>query len=1453
MPISSTEIQNLIESQTAMFGNVQNYSGQLGQTYGTVPMGPTASFAGGPVVDPRAQFQVQAGQFGVGMAETAVGAGNVAIGGAALAGMFSSGPARYMDPFSGTLATMGKAWQGSAGSGWGLQGSRALGAGTLAMGTYMAAGMAINTVGEAFIQGAQEQFATTAMLASAATRQTMPVMGSISATQHGGQIGQMIQGMAGQDIWTNTSELTGLMGSALQSGMFRGTTSVPQFQTQFRELVQTVRQVADAMNTSLTEAFPLIQQFQGMGYFGLRQAAGAAMATRGMSAGLGLPQETLGQAGALGAHMARQYGLSGRLGADVNIRMGAQLGAGTLTGAVSEETLRDMAGGAELPGAIQQVGAQFAGAALRMGYSDMGTQLLSALVDPETGHIDPARASQLQSGTLGGGALRKLAMRNQRKKGVQAAIMARRGGLSEELLGMVGPETMIMGGATAELGRRGLKPGESLDDVMSMLIQQTSGLGEREAQVIQQLASAGPGLRMEIQQRMQQELSIQKREIENERTYSLEGIKRRLVQKYIDPMLAPVRQLGAQFASWGARVFEDTTNWLLGEPTSGAGGGPGPITITPAGRMMALGQLTGGAAGQWGSPELSLEGFTPAQGDLSIMGRQFDVGGTRFGGTRGLEQQFEQPEFRTGALGATVYGTGVGMYALGRPLVQAPAAARVAAARAAFQPALAAGASAATRIAATDAAQAALAARQTVGTRLLSSGWSSITAGGRAAWGGGRLATIGRAGGKSMAWGAGKMGLGAGAGVLGAAGKILPGLSIGLDLAEGSTGQLVGMGLNALGLNVMPEFEPETSFTGETAELYAQMREHGYGPGDIGWSATVGRADKGDIALLDTSLTGGPEPTGWWDKVKRAGRLLAPQLAYPISQFTDTPMEHPWTAYTGGPEGYGPYRQTNEQGYPLTVSRGFATGTAKGAWGALTSPRGYLEEQGYGEGLESLRDLYQREMIPIMSRTTGKGGDIGSIKEFLSSIAQSAGGSTRDLAKRIQESRNLPVQAAALSFVGANVGQADVLKKFFAPGALRGAAAQGPEGMARMVLASLIKTPTGGFLGTPVPGGIARNPDWEKEAIMPRGNPPGFSLPPLFTVGSLAQLTVPMTDPEDLAEDQKETLEALISGISDPEKSPFGRALLDYREGDPTTGLTDALRDDTRFGEEAKKHVARFVTQKETAKLAAGAAHSLVAQQQTPIDQWQEEMVGKLKAHAEGMDQSPTGRSLLLSTGVTQYTNIRNLHTSAAELLKKKQEGVPELLQAANVELLEASKESQRYIVDASHDLFAASGSVALAAQEALGKRRGSAAGRLAEAFRPFQGAGLVFSGKFIEELKEGKGKLTETQIQKLTGLIGLGGDTKLGEGAIEAVRDYLTPGGKPQGEEAKEVATRMGVAAGIGTMAPVGRVPQGREVLDDFIEKLEGVTTKLAGLLGEKGKGGGTPTPTPAAGAKKE
>lgn len=505
MPISSTQVANILQGQIGMFSASAQYAQAVSAQYGFQPS------SASPVDDPRDSSALQGGM-----------AASAGIRGAELAGsigstaaMFGMAP-RALDPFtmSAHAASMGYATQGVAG---------AVGAGAAVGGAYLALGSVFKWGVDQAVFGAQQHAMLSQQIGSMA-----PGMGS-------GQIGQMssMVSQAARSGMGSVNELTALM----QQGGADGSVSMQslsQFQMSFQKLLGNVRAVSVALNSNLMEAQQAMQQVRSMG-IGPDAAPGFLASMRGIGQSSGLSPQQMMQSAQMGAQMGRQTGIGMQSGA-----MGGMVQAGVI-GMVERNGL--------INGVDQQAGGQFQNAAFRFLGSQYGRPVLAAMMN-RNGEYDADAAAQIATGSLSRQQIREMASRNLSGSGQLDRFNARRGELMGQFVSDFGGQAispalneMTRGSGQPETLRAGL-----------------TGLTRSDMHGMEQLNRAMPGLRSRMAQEGRAAFE------QGTGSSGLFDAIGQNVEQIIAPYRDMLQRYGADLAQSAQGVIEDVTKSFVRKP-----------------------------------------------------------------------------------------------------------------------------------------------------------------------------------------------------------------------------------------------------------------------------------------------------------------------------------------------------------------------------------------------------------------------------------------------------------------------------------------------------------------------------------------------------------------------------------------------------------------------------------------------------------------------------------------------------------------------------------------------------------------------------------------------------------------------------------------------------------------------------------------------------------------------
>lgn len=483
------------------------------------------------------QQQQQASMIGANMplADSIVGGGMnraAAIGGPmATLGLGLVG----LDPLSmGYRGAMAGSRLGMAGAiGGGLAGAG------VAMGGAMAVGYGMNQI----YSGAQQQQGFNSMMNSTFR----------FANQYGGQgfgrgglgdIGGMMrnmtteQGPMGQMV--GFEELGRLASNMGRMGMAQGVRDAKEFSEKFREMVKTVKQIAESMGTSLEEAQKMMGAMRSSGVFGQNQAASFASRVRQGAVAGGVATSELTGMMQVGSQISRMVGGRGRAGAAGGLETITNIGVAQQMGLISEEDIYNTTGltGAEGRRAMatrqMEQSAQF----LR---GSLGRRFLASIAGKD-GTLDEGSVNEYMAGGVGTGRTTEMYQRNLAKVG-RADFIRNEGrlrGAALEKFGGLAPMVAMKGW----LEERGMNVNEDNDRAM-IFMQRQLGMGNDEAEMMLRQVRDLPLLLN--QRRNAGEDDDYMRRIQERRSHTgLEGIKHKFekAKAEVDKVL---QQVGADF------------------------------------------------------------------------------------------------------------------------------------------------------------------------------------------------------------------------------------------------------------------------------------------------------------------------------------------------------------------------------------------------------------------------------------------------------------------------------------------------------------------------------------------------------------------------------------------------------------------------------------------------------------------------------------------------------------------------------------------------------------------------------------------------------------------------------------------------------------------------------------------------------------------------------------------
>jgi hypothetical protein len=575
--ITSSEISQIIAQQNATFA--QNAGLPQAPTGFIDPRNPMNAIMGGP---PPSGFVYGGNQvslpaqhaalsnMGLSVMQGGYGAAAAVGGAVSFLGGWSTGPARFLNPFmtsfthAGNVMTdafrasnMGVAadagfFQGIksiAGFQGATVGARAgaigsgiasgLVGGALVMGAYATLGMAAQFATNNIMQGASDVAQTGGMLDQLGTRQNLPNMG-VHRWNFPEKLAmeRAISGIALQSTFTSRSDIGGVLAGGLQSGMFRGVQDSGQLATALQELTNTLKDTARVYNTTIGGALPIINQFRQMGFTNIGAASQASIAARGYGVTGGYSPETINSFGTMG--MQSMLGAGGsaeqiRQSAMASMRNAAAIGNMGLTGALSADQIFELTGQTGEAGSAS-LAQMMTGMSRHMMRGRFGRWATMALMDPNTGEFDPSAGSDLASfGGILGGARGHMGSRQSRIK-----WMLNRGRIAEEASGEMGA---VAGGNLLHAIENRIGGNRSTDEI-ALIEERLTGIPQRQQNMLKQLAIMLPQMEGKLRETARADLEGQMGEAYIRENATIQAMMTRLERATIGKLTEPLKDIG---------------------------------------------------------------------------------------------------------------------------------------------------------------------------------------------------------------------------------------------------------------------------------------------------------------------------------------------------------------------------------------------------------------------------------------------------------------------------------------------------------------------------------------------------------------------------------------------------------------------------------------------------------------------------------------------------------------------------------------------------------------------------------------------------------------------------------------------------------------------------------------------------------------------------------------------
>jgi len=372
--------------------------------------------------------------------------------------------------------------------------------------------------------------------------------------QQTGDISSMLREMGTADIGTNMEELTRVMGMMGQMNLTRGVQSAREFRDKFRQTVDSLKEIAQIMNTTLEGAGEFMQQSRQMGFFSGAEISRNLMQTR-LGAGMtGMSVQQMQQIQQMGSQMGMSMGMRGRTGAGAAQKIATNIGLANQTGVLSDEMLFEATGGLTGAEGVQALTARTMQINQKWLGRGAGRVTLAAMWDPESGGINRGMMEKIQRGEISFQEARAIGRRNIAKTGGRRSEFFSQ---EERLRGMAmeeGGMELAMGMIESHIGARaGVDLG---DPIVQRKMRSMLGMSQSEVEAFVELRRNMPRLNAERRAKTRQQISEQMRTKLREHT-GFSGFQRRIQQMWEREVDAPLQQIADDVTTSVAGFFEE--------------------------------------------------------------------------------------------------------------------------------------------------------------------------------------------------------------------------------------------------------------------------------------------------------------------------------------------------------------------------------------------------------------------------------------------------------------------------------------------------------------------------------------------------------------------------------------------------------------------------------------------------------------------------------------------------------------------------------------------------------------------------------------------------------------------------------------------------------------------------------------------------------------------------------
>lgn len=353
-----------------------------------MPMAGAAMMAGSMFAAPLMMGSSNRMMRGAGRALNMADPFSWAMSGARMGGKAGWGMGGRM--FGGMIARGGM----RAGLGMGMRAGLAGALGATGIGAPLAIGYgameAMVATGRQVWQGAQNTMTGHTFMAQHG--QSVAPGSQRNAMSHAGGIGRMFRDVS-TELGTSVEDVGRLAGQMDQMKLMRTTSSVREFKSRFREVLDAVKEIAQVTQSSVDDALQTFGDLRQQGFYTTADVKSAAAKQAARASTTGIDAGVYGAVGQRGAQVARSMGMRGRFGSEAFQRSVAGVAAGLRNGTMNEETIMEMGG-------PEAAGMTIATAQMRFMRSPHGKAMMAA-TRGTGGAPDLSRMGRLLGGGMG--------------------------------------------------------------------------------------------------------------------------------------------------------------------------------------------------------------------------------------------------------------------------------------------------------------------------------------------------------------------------------------------------------------------------------------------------------------------------------------------------------------------------------------------------------------------------------------------------------------------------------------------------------------------------------------------------------------------------------------------------------------------------------------------------------------------------------------------------------------------------------------------------------------------------------------------------------------------------------------------------------------------------------------------------------------------------------------------